>query len=59
MVRTGDARELGEGEQVFAALSGGGKVTMPMGPTFWAKRFGMVTDRYGVPWIVNGEPIPL
>ena len=54
-----DYPTVGEGEQVFAALSGGGKVTMPKGPTFWAKRFGMVTDRYGVPWIVNGEPIPL
>jgi PhnB protein len=32
---------------------------MAMGPTFWAKRFGMVTDRYGTPWIVNGEPIPV
>lgn len=54
-----DYPTVAEGEQVFAALSGGGKVTMPIGPTFWAKRFGMVTDRYGVPWIVNGEPIPL
>jgi hypothetical protein len=25
------------------------------GPTFWAKRFGMVTDKFGCPWIVNGE----
>lgn len=54
-----DYPTVAEGEQVFAALSGGGKVTMPIGPTFWAKRFGMVTDRYGVPWIVNGEPVPL
>ena len=32
---------------------------MPLAPTFWAKTFGMLTDRYGVSWAVNGEPIPL
>ena len=32
---------------------------MPMQPTFWAKSWGMLTDRFGTPWIVNGEPIPL
>lgn len=42
-------------ERVFNALADGGKVTMPLGPTFWAKRFGMVTDKFGCPWIVNGE----
>jgi PhnB protein len=44
-----------QADQVFNALSVGGKVTMPFGPTFWAKRFGMVIDRFGCPWIVNGE----
>jgi PhnB protein len=53
-----DYPTVAEAEQVFAALSVGGKVTMAMGPTFWAKRFGMLTDRYGVPWIVNGDPLP-
>lgn len=48
-----------EAERVFKALSDGGKVVMPMSPAFWAKRFGMVTDRFGCPWIVNGESIPL
>lgn len=43
-----------EAEQVFAALAEGGKVTMPMAPTFWAERFGMCTDRFGTPWMVNG-----
>ncbi len=42
---------------VFQALSKGGKVTMPLAPTFWSKTFGMLTDRYGVSWAVNGEPI--
>jgi len=44
-----------QADQVFNALAEGGKVTMPFGPTFWAKRFGMVTDKFGCPWIVNGE----
>lgn len=39
-------------EQLFAALSEGGKVTMPMSTTFFASRFGMVTDRFGVGWMV-------
>ena len=44
-------------ERIFSALSEGGTVTMPLQQTFWAARFGMVTDRYGVPWMVNcGEP---
>ena len=42
-------------ERVFNALAEGGTVTTPCGPTFWAKRFGMVTDKFGCPWIVNGE----
>lgn len=46
-------------EQVFNALAEGGKITMPFADTFWAKKFGMVTDRFGCHWIVNGEPIDL
>jgi len=42
---------------VFQALSQGGQVTMPLAPTFWAKTFGMLTDRFGISWAVNGEPI--
>ena len=45
-----------EAERVFAALSDGGNVTMPIAETFFAHRFGMVTDRYGIPWmIVHGK----
>lgn len=44
-----------EAESVFNKLSEGGKVTMPFGPTFWAKKFGMLVDQFGVPWIINGE----
>jgi PhnB protein len=39
--------------QVFDALAAGGKVTMPLGKTFWAEAFGMVTDRFGTPWMVS------
>lgn len=46
-------------QQVFDALAAGGKVTMAMQATFWAKRFGMLVDRFGTPWIVNGESIPV
>jgi PhnB protein len=44
-----------EGEQVFNALAEGGKVQMPFQPTFWAGGFGMLIDRFGIPWIVNAE----
>jgi PhnB protein len=41
-------------EQVFNALaSDGGQVTMPFSPTFWGAHFGMLMDKYGVPWMVN------
>jgi PhnB protein len=45
-----------ESERVFRALAEGGKVTMPFQKTFWAERFGMCTDRFGVPWMVNCAP---
>ena len=48
-----------QADHVFNALAEGGTVTMPMQPAFWAKTFGMVTDRFGTPWIVNGTPIPV
>jgi PhnB protein len=47
-----------EAEAVFNALSEGGTVTMPFSPTFWAKKFGMLVDRFGVAWILNGELTP-
>ena len=42
-----------DAERIFKALEDGGTVTMPLETTFWAKRFGMVTDRFGVPWMLN------
>jgi PhnB protein len=43
-----------EATRVFDALAEGGRVTMPLAKTFWAETFGMVVDRFGTPWIVNG-----
>jgi PhnB protein len=42
-----------EAERIFHALSEDGAVTMPLQETFWAARFGMVVDRFGIPWMVN------
>ena len=47
--------EPAEAERVFAALSAGGTVTMPIQETFWARRFGMLVDRFGTPWMINCE----
>jgi PhnB protein len=41
-----------EAERLFAALSDGGQVQMPMAKTFFSSRFGMVADRFGVAWMV-------
>jgi PhnB protein len=46
---------IAEGETVFKALSEGGTVIMPFQPTFWAKSAGMLTDRFGTSWNINGE----
>lgn len=48
-----------EAERVFAALADGGSVTMPLAPAPWARSFGMLTDRHGVSWAVNGEPMAM
>lgn len=42
-----------EGRRVFDALTQGGVVAMPFAKTFWSEGFGMVTDRFGTPWMVN------
>ncbi len=47
-----------EARKVYDALVDDAQhVTMPLQPTFWAKQFGMFTDRFGTPWIVNGGPL--
>lgn len=42
-----------EAERCFAALSEGAEIRMPIQKTFWALRFGMLTDRFGMPWMIN------
>ena len=44
-----------EADKVFGALGKGGKVTMPMTSTFFASRFGMLADKFGVNWMVLAE----
>jgi PhnB protein len=41
-----------EAERLFAALAEGGQVQMPLDKTFFSSRFGMVADRFGVPWMI-------
>ncbi|MGB7791076.1 MAG: VOC family protein [Terrimicrobiaceae bacterium] len=42
-----------EANRAFAALADGGQVRMPLTKTFWSPRFGMVTDRFGMGWMVS------
>ncbi|MDX2353345.1 VOC family protein [Stutzerimonas xanthomarina] len=44
---------IAESERLFTALSEGGQVVMPLEKTFWAERFGMFIDRFGVSWMIN------
>jgi PhnB protein len=44
-----------EADRIFNALAENGKVRMPIQKTFWATRFGMLIDRFGIPWMVNCE----
>lgn len=41
-----------DADRVFAALADGGKITMPLARTFWSPRYGMLTDRFGISWMV-------
>jgi PhnB protein len=49
--------EAAEGERVFSTLAEEGQVQMPFQPTFWARGFGMLVDRFGIPWIVNAGQV--
>ena len=52
MLRPKDAAEA---ERIFSALAEEGTVQIPIEETFWALRFGMVVDRFGMPWLINCE----
>ena len=42
-----------EADRAFGALAQGGQVRMPLAKTFWSPRFGMVTDRFGIGWMIS------
>ena len=44
-----------EAEKVFEKLGSGGRVVYPIEKTFWSERFGMIIDRFGIPWMINCE----
>ena len=44
-----------EAEKLFERLSEGGRVVYAIAKTFWSERFGMVVDRFGIPWMINCE----
>jgi len=44
-----------EAETIYAALSEGGTIRMPIGETFWALRFAMLVDKFSIPWMINCE----
>lgn len=42
-----------EAERVYNALAANGTIQMPLGTTFWARRFGALVDQFGIPWMIN------
>ena len=48
-----------EADKLFHGLSSGGKITMPIGKTFWGAYFGMLTDKFGIQWMVNFDMRPM
>jgi PhnB protein len=46
-------KDVAQGERIFNALAAGGNVMMPFQKTFWSPGFGMLKDRFGIPWQVN------
>lgn len=47
------ANDVASGKKYFNALAQGGQITMPYQKTFWTEGFGMLVDKFGVPWMVN------
>lgn len=50
-----DTADVVEAERTFAALAEGGSVRMPLQKTFWSPAFGVVVDRFGVPWEISAK----
>jgi len=42
-------------QRIFSTLADGGVVRFPIQQTFWAARFGMLVDQFGIPWMINCE----
>jgi len=55
---TAEAKDPADAERLFARLSEGGQVQMPLGKTFFSPAFGMLADRFGVSWMVL-VPVPM
>ena len=51
-------QDAAETERIFHALTENGTVTMPIQQTFWAERFGMLVDQFGIPWMINCRVAP-
>jgi len=51
-----NAKDEADADRLFAALADGGQVQMPLAKTFFAKRFGMVADKFGVGWMIIAAP---
>jgi PhnB protein len=54
-------QSVADAERIFHDMTQGGRVVMPLEKTFWAARFGMLVDRFGIPWLINcdeGEQLP-
>jgi PhnB protein len=49
-------KEVADAERIFHALEENATVTMPLQQTFWAARFGMLVDQFGIPWMINCGP---
>ena len=48
-----ELQDLAKGERIFHGLAHNGTVKMPLQETFWAQRFGVLVDRFGIPWLIN------
>ena len=44
-----------DAERIFRELANDGRIVAPLEKTFWAARFGMLVDRFGIPWLINCE----
>ncbi|MBV8345364.1 MAG: VOC family protein [Candidatus Eremiobacteraeota bacterium] len=50
--------DIAEAERIFSRLADGGSVEMPLADMFWGAKFGMLTDKYGIDWMINCQTEP-